>query len=40
MLHLATLDWLRGQGQPVRLASCDERLLGAARPLGVATYPL
>lgn len=39
-LHLATLDWLRGQGQPVTLASYDERLLAAARPLGFAAYPL
>jgi hypothetical protein len=39
-LHLATLDWLRGQGQRVSLASYDQRLLAAARPLGFAAYPL
>lgn len=39
-LHLATLDWLRDQGQRVALASYDERRLAAARPLGFATYPL
>jgi len=32
-LHLASMDFLRGQGQMVRLASYDERLIDAARAL-------
>lgn len=32
--HLASMDWLRAQGQSVRLASFDERLSAAARRLG------
>ena len=34
-LHLATMEFLRGQGRPVELASYDHRLLGAARSLGI-----
>jgi predicted nucleic acid-binding protein len=34
-LHLATIEFLRGRGQAVRLASYDERLLAAARKLGI-----
>jgi len=34
-LHLAFLEFLRGQGQDVALASYDERLLAAGRRLGV-----
>ena len=35
-LHLATIDFIRGQGETVELASYDIRLLAAAHPLGVA----
>ena len=34
-LHLATVEFLRAQGEPVELASYDNRLLAAARALGV-----
>lgn len=34
-LHLATLDWLRSNGEEVELASYDHRLLAAARALGI-----
>lgn len=34
-LHLATMEFLRSQGQPVELASYDTRLLAAARSLGI-----
>jgi predicted nucleic acid-binding protein len=34
-LHLATAEYLRGQGEMVELASYDNRLLAAARALGV-----
>ena len=33
-LHLATADYLRRQGEPVELASFDNRLLAAAQALG------
>ncbi len=39
-LHLASLEFLTGHGQTVRLASYDERLLSAARRLGVEVYTL
>jgi hypothetical protein len=39
-LHLTSLEFLRSHGQTVRLASYDERLLGAARRLGVEAHPL
>ncbi len=39
-LHLASLEFLRTQGQPVRLASYDERLLTAARRLDIEVYTL
>jgi hypothetical protein len=32
-LHLASFDFLRSRGQPVRLASYDDRMLAAARTL-------
>jgi hypothetical protein len=32
-LHLASMDYLRGRGRPVVLASYDERLVRAARAL-------
>lgn len=34
-LHLASMDFLRGLGQTVLLASYDERLVSAARKLGI-----
>lgn len=34
-LHLASIEFLRDRGQQVELASYDERLLNAARSLGV-----
>src|SRR5262245_42691873 len=34
-IHLAALEFMRAQGQSVQLASYDERLLAAARRLGV-----
>ena len=39
-VHLASLEFLRGHGQTVRLASYDERLLSAARRLGVEVHTL
>jgi uncharacterized protein len=39
-LHLASADFLRQQGQDVRLASYDERMLRAAAALGLAAFPL
>jgi hypothetical protein len=33
-LHLATVSYLRQQGEPVELASYDNRLLAAAQALG------
>jgi hypothetical protein len=34
-LHLASIEFLRGQGQEVALASYDDRLTAAAKRLGV-----
>jgi len=34
-LHLSSLEFLREQGQMVKLASYDERLLSAARAVGI-----
>ncbi|MGH7277786.1 MAG: PIN domain-containing protein [Candidatus Rokuibacteriota bacterium] len=34
-LHLASIEFLRGQGQSIRLASYDDRLLAAARRLKI-----
>lgn len=34
-LHLASIEFLRGRGQSVELASYDDRLLAAARALGI-----
>ena len=39
-LHLATVAFLRTQGEPVLLASYDARLLTAARALGVELVQL
>jgi hypothetical protein len=35
-LHLATMDYLRANGQTFRLASYDRRLIAAASAMGVA----
>jgi predicted nucleic acid-binding protein len=37
-LHLASMVFLRAQGQSVELASYDERLLAAAKSLNVPTF--
>jgi predicted nucleic acid-binding protein len=34
-LHLASIEFLRGRGQTIELASYDERLIAAARALGI-----
>jgi predicted nucleic acid-binding protein len=39
-LHLATIEFLRTRGQIVELATYDERLLAAARALGITALPL
>ena len=39
-LHLASLHFLREQGQDISLASYDERMLVAARKLKFRTFPL
>jgi len=37
-LHLASMDFLRRQGQAVRLASYDGRLLAAARQMRIPAF--
>jgi hypothetical protein len=39
-LHLATIHFIRGQGERVELAGYHDRLLAAARVLGVALSEL
>ena len=39
-LHLASMDFLRNQGQSVTLASYDERLINCARSLRFPLYKL
>ena len=39
-LHVASMDFLRKQGQIVRLASYDARLVDAARALRIPIYKL
>jgi predicted nucleic acid-binding protein len=39
-LHLASMEFLRRQGQRVELASYDERLITAAGRLGIVIYEL
>lgn len=39
-LHLASAEFLRGQGQRIEIASYDERLLRAARGLSLPVFPL
>ena len=39
-LHLASVEFLRGRGQTVELASYDERMLAVARALRIPPYAL
>ena len=39
-LHLATIDFIRETGEPVQLASYENRLIAAARALGIALAAL
>ncbi len=39
-LHLASMEFLRAQGQVLKLASYDDRLVAAARALGIPIYEL
>jgi hypothetical protein len=39
-LHLASADFLRGKGQPLSIASYDDRMLAAARALAIPVAPL
>lgn len=39
-LHLASIEWLRGQRQTVELASYDQRLLAAARAMKIPVAAL
>lgn len=39
-LHLASVEFLRGEGQRVELASYDERMLAAARALDIPLFAL
>jgi len=39
-LHLATLEFLRSQGETIELASYDRRLVACAQALGITIYPL
>jgi predicted nucleic acid-binding protein len=39
-LHLASIEFLRQRGQKVELASYDDRLIGAARALGIPIVTL
>jgi predicted nucleic acid-binding protein len=39
-LHLATIEFVRRGGEPVELASYDNRLIAASRALGVAIAEL
>jgi hypothetical protein len=39
-LHLATIEFLRGRGEDIELASYDRRLIAAAQARGVAIYSL
>ena len=37
-IHLAAIEFIRAQGASVQLASYDERMLGAARLLGIPEW--
>jgi len=34
-LHLASIEFLRGQGQTIELATYDDRMAAAAQELGI-----
>jgi hypothetical protein len=36
-MHLATMEFLRNQGESVMLAGYDNRLLAAAQAIGIST---
>ncbi len=38
-LHLSTLEFLRGQGQRVELASYDDRMIEVARQMKIPFFP-
>ncbi|MGH6682149.1 MAG: hypothetical protein ACREDL_25165, partial [Bradyrhizobium sp.] len=37
-IHLAAIEFIRAQGADVQLASYDQRLVGAARLLGIKAW--
>ena len=37
-IHLAAIEFIRAQGASVQLASYDERMVGAARLLGITEW--
>ena len=37
-LHLATMEYLRDEGESIELATFDARMIAAARSLGIAIY--
>ena len=37
-LHLATIEYLRGEGASIELATFDTRMIAAARALGIEIY--
>lgn len=39
-LHLASIEFLRGRGQSIELASYDDRLLSTARAMGIPLLTL
>ena len=39
-LHLASVEFLRGRGQSIELASYDDRLLSTARAMGIPLLTL
>lgn len=39
-LHIASIEFLRGRGQTMELASYDERMIGAARALRIPLFAL
>lgn len=39
-LHLASIEFIRAQGQPLSLASYDERMLAAARRIRIPIAPI
>jgi hypothetical protein len=39
-LHLASIEFLRSRSQEIRLATYDDRMIGAARRLSIPLFPL